>query len=653
MESIASGFEDGFGTLLDAFKNLTFAYEVAVYGLVLAAVLIGVASLKVWRAEALIRKRYQVIEKAFASKPDAPRSAFADNWQTIDTAMLDRAASPRSRAALRLRTAWEEFRETLVDVDKPEIRSTQRPQEYFDSAVRPPSWLDFCANLFVGAGLLLTFVGLVAALRQASVGIASTDPKVTQHALTVLLAAASTKFITSIVGVGLSIVLKLVDRFLEHRLSAGVARLCSQLERGLHHIPPQGLAVEQLDELRQQSRQLKSFATELAVAIGDRFSQSMTQALAPVTHSIDNLVGSIERSQAEQMQALREGAGRAIDGAASAELRALSEVLSGVSGALGNMQTTVSASGDAAARQIAGAAERFEQVAIDMRAAFDDLARRMSSMGADVADQGKAQSEALKGQLGVLLENIDAAGARQREIMSASANELGEASGRALAGVFQATESAATRMGEVAAAAMGTAANAAGAAMSEAGQRLAGSLDGVVARAERTGEAFGRVDASLDRHATTLNVLADRTSSASEALKGVLQAIAQSSITTRETTALLREVVIQFEKGALSAKQSLDQTGALVAQIEAHQRKVNETWDAYRKHFEGVDVHLGSALQKWSDQHREALDVLNKHVTGIDGSMGTAVSRLRDTVQPISDLAEELAVRRTAQQAAG
>jgi len=38
-------------------------------------------------------------------------------------------------------------------------------------------------------------------------------------------------------------------------------------------------------------------------------------------------------------------------------------------------------------------------------------------------------------------------------------------------------------------------------------------------------------------------------------------------------------------------------------------------------------------------------------VNGIDGSMATAVSRLRDTVQPLSDLAEELSGRRVPLQA--
>lgn len=651
MDTVANWFGHWFESLLPAFQRPSFAYEIAVCGLGLALLLIAIALARTLRSRDMLVRRSQIIQKAILSQPDNPRLGFAQNWQAVDTAMLDRAVSSRSSTAKRLRVAWEEFRETLVDLDKPEIRNTQRPQEYFDSAVRAPAWLDFCANLFVGAGLLLTFVGLVSALKEASGGISSPDAKQTQAALTHLLAVASTKFVTSIVGVGLSIILKIVDRVLERWLRAEVGRLCGLIERGLHQIPPQGLAAEQLVELRQQTTQLKSFATELAVAIGDKLNQSMSQAMTPVAASIENLAAAVDRSREEQMQAFRDGVGRAINGAASGELRALSEVLSGVSGALVTMQSAVSSSGDAAAKQIAGAADRFEQIAVDMRAVFEELARRISSMGDDVTEQGKAHAASLRAQFDALVANMEAASSKQRDILSSSATQFSEASGRAIADVFRATETAAQRIGESAAASMGAAADAASLALSGAGERIAASLDNVVSKAERVGEAFGRVDASIDRHVSSLNAISDKTESAAAAFKGVLQAVASSTVTTQQTTSLLREVVSQFEKGAVSAKQALDQTGALMTQIEVHQKRVNETWESYRRHFEGVDANLGAALQKWSEQHREALEVLNKHVNGIDGSMATAVSRLRDTVQPLSDLAEELSGRRVPLQA--
>lgn len=648
MDGIAGWFSLGFDAILPLFQNPLFAYEVAAVGGAIAVVLVAVALARTVVATAALRARQKVVNAALTSSPGDQRRGFAEGWQKIDAAM-----SRKSRWTSGLPAAWEEFRETLVDLDATPIRNTQRPQEYLGHAVRPPSWLDFAANLFVGAGLLFTFLGLVAALKEASHGIGADngDAAAMQKALRNLLAVASTKFVTSIVGVGLSITLKLVDRGLEGWLNRNLSRLCSLIERGLLHLPPQRLATEQLDELRQQTKQLKTFATELAVAIGDRLDQSMSQAMVPVVQSITSLTGSIERSQAEQLGALRDGVGHAVNGAASGELRALSNVLTDLSASLGGMHSTVSASGQAAAEQIVGAASRFESVAAEMRATFDELAKRIASMGTEATEQGKAQAAQMTAQVDALAGRLEEAGVRQSELMRASVSGLGEASHQAIAGILGATETVAARIGDAAASSMTSAAGAAGSAIAEAGQRIVGSLDGVVDRAERTGAAFSRIDAGLERHASNLGQLADRTASASEAMRNVLQAVAQAGVTTQQTTSLLRDVVVQFEKGAVGAKQSLDKTSDLLAQIEAHQKKVNETWETYRSHFEGVDKHLDTAMRGWADRHREALEALGKHVSDVDAGMGSAVTRLRDMTQPLSDLAEELVQRRSLQAA--
>jgi predicted nucleic acid-binding Zn-ribbon protein len=617
VDILAKWFSAGFDVVLEAFKQPNFAYDIAVVGFGLGLLLILIAIGRTWLSQSLVRKRVRALEKAILSHRDNPRRGFVENWQAIDTAMLDRSASGLTSTSKRLRVAWEEFRETLVDLDKPEIRSTQRPQEFFSSSVRAPTWLDFCANLFVGAGLCLTFVGLVAALKEASTGLQETsDALATQAALTHLLLVASTKFITSIVGVFLSIILKIVDRLLERWVNGGINRLCGLIEEGLHHITPQGLATEQLVELRQQTAQLKSFATELAVAIGDRLNQSVSQAMTPVVTSITTLAEAVDRSREEQVKALREGVGKAISGAASGELKELSAVLAGISSTLGNMQTAVSSSGEAAARQISGAADQFAKVAVDMRSAFDDLTGRISSLGGPLGDS--------------IRQSLQTAVADIQEATRVTAENISKGAEKSIA----------------------DAASAASDAMSEAGSRITASLDQIVDKAERAGEAFGRVDASLTRHAESLNAISETTTSTSDKLREALQSVQLATTTTQQTTTALREVVTQFEKGATSARQSIDQTGALLTRLEGHQKLVNETWESYRRHFEEVDTQLGAALQKLGAHQNDMLQQITSHANGFDKNMATAVSRLRDAVEPLSDLAEELADRRRPLQAA-
>ena len=69
--------------------------------------------------------------------------------------------------------------------------------------------------LFVSIGLLLTFLGLVAALEQTAqlLGSDSTDATATVRGLTTLLNIASAKFIMSLAGLACSIVFTVVLRF--------------------------------------------------------------------------------------------------------------------------------------------------------------------------------------------------------------------------------------------------------------------------------------------------------------------------------------------------------------------------------------------------------------------------------------------------------
>ena len=121
--------------------------------------------------------------------------------------------------------AWDKFAECVIRKDGEPLRNTQRPQSYFTYAMlreRLPG-LKFMTSIpsyFVGAGLLLTFIGLVLALHQAAEGTQAAHQatggkgaEAMKTALENLLQAASFKFSTSIAGLGASIVLSFAFRF--------------------------------------------------------------------------------------------------------------------------------------------------------------------------------------------------------------------------------------------------------------------------------------------------------------------------------------------------------------------------------------------------------------------------------------------------------
>lgn len=236
LDGLADGgraFIEGF---LPAFRSTDFAYGLA--GLMtLAAVLVAVIAVlrHIAAVAALQGRRRQIagfisFEKAdeSAGGADAQETQFARRFREIDGAMQHSGLMSGALAQ-----AWRRYRKTFVIGPVPPIRAAQRPNPYFYGAVPPPTWIGFAANTFVGVGLLLTFLGLVAALTFAAEGMRNADPAGMLDAMRDLLAAAASKFVTSIAGVGLSLILNLLERILTANLRQSLDSLSSAVELGI------------------------------------------------------------------------------------------------------------------------------------------------------------------------------------------------------------------------------------------------------------------------------------------------------------------------------------------------------------------------------------------------------------------------------------
>ena len=103
-----------------------------------------------------------------------------------------------------LGVAWGEYHETMVHPEPGSddvVRNSLRPNAFFDAEDLgfDGGWWRILPGLFVSVGLLLTFLGLIAAL--TAIGGA----EITDDSLRELLNAASAKFIMSLTGLACSI----------------------------------------------------------------------------------------------------------------------------------------------------------------------------------------------------------------------------------------------------------------------------------------------------------------------------------------------------------------------------------------------------------------------------------------------------------------
>jgi len=171
------------------------------------------------------------------------RRQFHDQFAKIDIRFSGAMSNAASSAALVL--GWSNFRSLLADTGEGSYATSARAAETFDRLDEPARALEWWANILVAVGLAITFLGIVAALSEATAGL-NKGGAAMQTAIVGLLAIASTKFWTSIAGVLASIILRLVARMRRKKIAFLEAIMFEALDACVLFLPPEKVMMEQL-----------------------------------------------------------------------------------------------------------------------------------------------------------------------------------------------------------------------------------------------------------------------------------------------------------------------------------------------------------------------------------------------------------------------
>ncbi|ESQ90328.1 hypothetical protein ABAC460_09240 [Asticcacaulis sp. AC460] len=610
---------------------------------VLLPALLGWAIIVIVQADGKVRPFWAAVDKRLETlrsilKPagvDSGRRVFADRFDDIKAVM-----SPVETDAQALVLAWDEFHETLVDETAIPIVNTSRPLTYFQKVAPSQLRLMFWSNMSVGIGLVLTFLGLVVALYVAQKGMGnSPDPSAS---LIELLKVAGAKFFASIGGVGASLLLRGYEYRINLKSRAKIEELCSLLESGLLYIPPQKIAIDQLDVLREQRDQLKMFNTDVALQLSERIGVQFSQALQPVTASLDRL--------SEGFSGVREGLGA---GAAEAfrdgiggELRAFGQILGELGTKLDGLSTAVGASSDDAAGKIKTAGEDFAAAARDIRDAFDRLTSNVDSLGKKLTDQSDQASQAQADAMSRVLKDFELLQGRSSGTIEKAVEAL----------QFAATK-AADRVQEEFATTLGN-------AMHESDRQFRSIL-------EESGEGLRSVSTGLTQAVSSAaQSIADASLGFQRSADGAKQTVdAMSGIVTsgRSLAVSLDESARSFGQAAdpvaLSAKalheaagrisasvdgatraerEALKEMQVFVAQVRASHEEAETALRTYRGRFEDVDKSLGGAVEKLGAALGGSFDQFRDFAQKFDSEMAGAINKLATRLATIEDHAEAL-----------
>ncbi|AGA90547.1 hypothetical protein Thimo_1776 [Thioflavicoccus mobilis 8321] len=491
-----------------------------------------------------------------------------------------------------LRDSWREFKATLL-YPEPEdeasvVSAVQPPDYYFHRDALLGRKLNLrlynaIPNLLTGAGILGTFVGLVAGIYLASGGLASEDIAEAKQAMQTLLNGASLAFITSIVGLVSSIAFSIREKHWVHQFDGLLGNWISALESRLRRVTPEGMVREQLLQTRQQTQVLEGFTDQLAFQIAEAFDQRLQ---AHVTDSIAPALGKL----VDGIDALREDRQKTDEAVLEKLLSTFTGELKGAAGTeMDSLAETLQSLNDNLKSQTEDAEKRHRENQDANRQSAERLSELFNQGTTTFQDAVRASVDKMSRSVEAIVEKL----AEQQKQATADNTVRLKALSDTFTKAVQGFDETLTKMKEVAA------------QNDEAAAKVAELVE------------------VLEAAAQDMRGLSDPIQAAAKAFKSTGDNVA-TQVQTLQTAAAT----------VVNATQ----------QLEASNARTQQSWEAYEKRFKRIDEDLGKAfsvlsdgVQAYTTQVNDMLKQLDKHTGEISAQLAGANEDLRARVEELAD----------------
>lgn len=555
---------------------------------------------------------------------DSARVEFARRFNDIDEQMMQAEHSE----AVPLRRAWEEYRETIVDPSAEVLQNSARPGYFFAAIGDHHRGLNWFANIFIAIGLLITFLGIIAALSTLDF---SGGVDVMQGRLNDLMKVAGAKFWASVGGIVASIVLRSYDYRFGKRIEDGLSALSDKLEQGMAYLPPQRIASDQLEQLKEQTPALRAFSEQLAAALDGALEKQM----APMITHLGSIQQGIDKISGGGGEAVRD----AIASGAGAEMAGLADAIGAMTASMFSMSERMEKQSGEADRQIEEAVRRFGQASEEMRAAFGDLNRNFGVVADRMREESEQSSALARQRMDELLTSLGGTLDGMKAGLAAAAAQLGSAS-------TQAANDAA-RIGQDA---MQKSFSEFVERFNGAGAPLVSSMKDASNAMSVSADRLSTAQSAIGDHARSIEQVAARSSDLATAFGAVANDVAAAATPVRQSALAIAEAVKSVEavvsKNAQSSESARDEMRQLAAALSQTAVAASSAWSEYRARFEDVDRALGGAIEKITDAAGNHASNLNERVGQIDRALGDGVAQLAGALEPLTtlrDTVEELA----------
>ena len=654
---------DQIDNTLQIYLNLALKpFTYVTYGFSAFLILLMLAVISMWlvyHKGSIARKQ---IETANSTLDDYDDEAdFTENFAEIDNSI---------RSIPLLERIWEEYSETLLpplqEIDDPEYRvyrNTKRPHTFFTKSsflrnVRPLIESD----RLIGIGLVLTFIGLVAALGEASDGFRGNNPEI-KSALESLLSTAGAKFLASVGGLGGAILQSIYQAYVARTLSRELDHFNDKLEGLLSFASQERIAADHFGHAKRQTARLEEMSTEITLALGQQIENALNQipaqfttALQPMQESFERVTEKLSSGGTEALQTMVSEFQNQLTGASTDsmntvvtqletlsttlgttaasmktgndELRgALTEVLQSMKTSSETFKAGVNGSAEAATSQLSQIMEKLEQQQSSTSSAINSLIEQFrdttEKANADMQSTTSEQMKHLAGGIQSAVETII------QNAQSSSAT-LTEKIGDTLSDVSEQTSA---RVGEI----LGDTTT----QIDEAVVRLAGSIDNWKEATDTANRSLTQTNIELERHnqgiqraGTQIFEAAGSFSNASEAVQSAAQplSVASDKVATAATELSSNAALLttQMTESSKMIKESIESTATSIGDLKT-------AWDNHSRHLQGADEQLEKAFNQVTSNLAQSLETLGSYNQKFSDKVGQALEYLGGIVSDLSD----------------
>jgi hypothetical protein len=518
-------------------------------------------------------------------------------------------------------------------------------------------WVATFANVFLCLGLLFTFIGLSAAL--LSVGSTTTAEQV-QIAVNRILNISSAKFITSITGILLYVILLIAGRWIQSGQFSAARQFAEEAQRLTTLITPEILLVDQLAAAREQTERMKRLADDVAVAFEARLTDVVGTRLdalpAAFERSMQPMVSAIEGMGSDLGRGTDEAIGRVAE-----RLEAAAETMRAAQGGIGN-------SGAEFGYQITNAATTITASVIEMTQVIEgtlsSLQSRIGQVDAALQQGAENINGISRGLTGATSEALAQALSAISEQSMRGAELARQHSEAALTPLLASLQDLARQISEQASVGRGhlvDGSEAAANALAQAGQqmsdRLAKSMHeacsqlqaaagSMATRMEAAVMAFKAVERAVVQQvghleATGATIIGagktfgTATTQLREAAEPIQSSLANVSASARKASEAL-EATDRVQSGVRDATAAMHKsiTEALRT-LEAAAKSSSDAFAAHEARFAATDEALAHTIEKLINGTNRLGDAASTAISGMNDKISAALGALRTGVDEI------------------